>query len=488
VKKFLLSGLLVFFPFTIFAADEGFDSSETGEGFSSVSGVSIGGELGTEFLVYAGGGFESYEKIKAAELGDLFSGKLNFAVSGANADGVINLKLAPVFDGSGSPITFDEAYTRAYIGSLDIEGGLRKLTWGRADSMGPLDVINPLDYSDLSSITDQMDRKIARPLIRVSYWFDSFSKLEGVFVPWFQGNRYALTGRWASSQIKEMPSTVRAALAPALAGLPPALAGNLQSETDALLSQESIEALYADDAALRALEYAQAGLRFTATIGSADIGIQYFYGNLPRPAVDLSGVEAFLANPGGVISGGTVNAAALEGLKPVLRYNRYHQIGLDYAQVLGGFNIRAEAAANITGDLSGDDGAVYNPFLAWSLGFDRDLLWEINMNLQGVGTVRLLDDKVGGNIFTDTEAGTKMSSTRITLALSKKFFKDELELKATGLWGIEDMDFYILPALIWTKEDIALEISGGVFGGDGEGELGQYRSSSFGKVLLTYTF
>jgi hypothetical protein len=47
------------------------------------------------------------------------------------------------------PAVFDEAYVRVYFGIFDIEAGFRKLTWGKADGFGPLDVINPLDTSEL---------------------------------------------------------------------------------------------------------------------------------------------------------------------------------------------------------------------------------------------------------------------------------------------------------------------------------------------------
>jgi hypothetical protein len=220
------------------------------------------------------------------------------------------------------------------------------------------------------------------------------------------------------------------------------------------------------------LEYAQGGLRFTTTVGSSDVGIQYFYGNLPRPAITITGGDRFLQDP--------------YGIRPDIRYNRYHQIGADYAQVLAGFNLRAELAAHITSDLSGDDGQVYNPALAWSLGFDRDLFWGINLNTQATESIRLLS--VAEDPALDTEAGTERTSTRIILILSRKFLRDELELKATGIWGIEDKDFYLLPALIWTKEAVELELSGGIFGGDAQGELGQYRKNGFVKVALTYSF
>ncbi|MDR2070895.1 MAG: hypothetical protein LBP81_05720, partial [Treponema sp.] len=154
----------------------------------------------------------------------------------------------------------------------------------------------------------------------------------------------------------------------------------------------------------------------------------------------------------------------------------------------GGFNLRGEFAANITEDLKGDDGMVYNPFLAWSLGFDRDVFWGINVNLQVNESIRLLNNKVRSDILKDIEGGADLTDTRLTLVLSKKFFRDELELRATGIWGIEDMDCYILPALIWTRGDAGVELSGGIFAGNQDGELGQYRDNGFVKTVLTYSF
>ncbi|MDR2068720.1 MAG: hypothetical protein LBP71_02500 [Spirochaetaceae bacterium] len=393
---------------------------------SLVSGIRIGGEIGAELVGYVHdfkpqGGFYT-------TLGNIFSGKLNFSASGSNADGVINLNLRPVFDGTASPLEIDEAYVRAYFGSFSIEGGLRKLTWGKADSLGPLDVVNPLDYRDLTDMTDIQSRKIARPLVRLSYGFGNFSALEAVFVPWFEGHRFDTTGRWTPSRVNELPF-------------------NFSS------------------ADTTSLEYAQGGLRFSTTWGSSDLGFQYYYGRLPQPAV-------YVSFPGIVR----------------IAYNSYHQIGMDYARVLGGFNLRAEFAAHITQDLSGEDGGIYNPFLAWSLGFDRDLIGGINLNLQVNETIRLLHDRVTGNRALDTEAGKNLTVTRMTGILSKKFFRDELELRTAVIWGLEDRDVYVLPGIFWTRGEVILEFSGGIFAGDRRGELGQYRDNSFVKLGLTYTF
>lgn len=478
-------GLWLFIPLWSLAAQEdgdfgfGFGEDESGS-IETASGpqVQISGEVAAELLGF-GDDFSSEERFKKASLGDIFSGKLKFSASAFNADGVINLKLSPALDGS-SPVSIDEGYLRAYWGRLDLEGGLRKLTWGKADSFGPLDVLNPLDYSDLSAMTDLLGMKIARPMIHLSYSLGAFSKLEGIFIPNFAGHRFAQDGRWAPAQVTGYTDRIASSIADILAGipqLPPTIQAGVHTD---LQDPEGIQKYYADmDMSslyplTTGLEYAQGGLRFTTTVGSSDLGLQYFYGNLFRPAVTVTGIDRFLQDP--------------YGIQPDIRYNRYHQIGADYAQVIAGFNLRAELAANITGDLSGDDGQVYNPSIAWSLGFDRDVVWGVNLNLQAIETIRLLHDKVASDPAEDTEAGTNLTGTRITGILSKKFFRDELELKVTGIWGIEDKDFYILPGLTWTKGDLEAELSGGIFGGDEQGELGQYRKNGFVKVGLTYSF
>jgi len=157
-------------------------------------------------------------------------------------------------------------------------------------------------------------------------------------------------------------------------------------------------------------------------------------------------------------------------------------------QVLFGFNVRAELAANITGDLSGDDGSVYNPALLWSLGFDRDLVWGINLNFQCNESIRLMHDKIADNPLLDMEAGVDMTSTQIIAALSKKFLRDELEARAAILYEVEDADFLLIPSLVWTRDAVSLELSGGFFGGGEDGQFGQYSGNNFLKVALTYSF
>jgi hypothetical protein len=88
----------------------------------------------------------------------------------------------------------------------------------------------------------------------------------------------------------------------------------------------------------------------------------------------------------------------------------------------------------------------------------------------------------------DIEGGSPLTSTRLTATVTNRFFRDQLEIRAAVVWGIEDNDCAILPALIWTKDDLRVALSGGFFMGDKEGQLGQYKDNNFIKVSLTYMF
>jgi hypothetical protein len=415
--------------------DTGAEAEDSGS--PMIPTILVGGEAGAVLRGFVNDFSKGADSVR---LGDVFSGSLKISAETFFASGLVNLKLRPPLPSAApvTPVTLDEAYASLYLGDFTLEGGLRKLTWGKADSMGPLDIINPLDYSDLTILVDvlhdNMAQKIARPLVHASLNIGLFSKLEGVFVPQFEPSRFDETGRWAPAHLSD------------LRGLPP---GNvIRPDTTTF-------------------DYAQGGLRFTTTIGSVDMGLQYYYGRLPAPALSIT-----------------------PGLPPMVTfgYNPYHQVGIDWAQVIAGFNLRAEAAANLTGDAAGDDGAVYNPSFAWSLGFDYDLGGGLNLNLQAVESITLGHNKIGNNPQLDIEAKSNPTSTRITVKLLKRFFQDRLELTAAALWGIEDRDCLIMPAIAWVQEDITLELAGGFFVGDRAGPFGQYRDNSFIQARMRYTF
>jgi len=482
LKKFALIIVCIFFIGQAWAQDFGFgfgfgDDVEGGS-YGAASGgglsVSISGDVSAAVIVYIDEAAKGAENINTRDM-FMFSGKLNFLAQSSFAEGVINLKLVPAL----VPVSIDEAYIRAFFGDLEFTAGLRKLAWGKADQLGPLDIINMPDASkmfiEMADNTNLMGVKIANPLIHGALRFGQYSKIEVAFLPSFEIVSMAVSSLFGGSN--EFLSLVSGPVSDRwIPAQMKQLLNMYPKKDDGTINYEGI--LVPIDTSW--LNYAQVGLRYTTTIGSADIGAQYFYGRMFQPAMKVEyDPSSFPAYPNLIID-------SIE-----LIFNKYHHIGLDYAQVLAGFNIRAEVAANITEDLKGDDPYIYNPSIGWSFGFDRDLFLGVNLNLQGNGTVRLFHDKVGSdpvNGSFDNEAGTSMTATRITSMFSRKFLRDELELRAAVVWGIEDKDLAVIPALIWTKDDLRVALSGSFFTGDSKGQLGQYKDNNFLKVSVAYVF
>jgi hypothetical protein len=513
-RKFFL--FLIFFAFVLavngFGQEFGFgfgdyDSEEDAapaSGSSSRLGsnlgfsIKMGGEIALEVTPYVHD-FKEKEDGQQISFWDMASGALNFTLSSSNVEAytAFNLSYDSIKDlwegdlgnASYTPLIIDEAFLRAYIGPVSVEAGFRKLAWGKADSLGPLDVTNPLDYSDLRNISDINSIKIARPMLHLTWNTGDFSKLEAVFIPNFAGHRFAQEGRWVASQFSNMPALVATGILDRLIERYPTAAGLISSmETQIVSGFYGFPIPFHDTSTLN---YFQTGLRYTTTIGPVDIGGQYFYGNLFLPDFTIAGVDNFVDD---LVVGNypTPPTPPYYGnpslLSPQIKYNRYHQIGLDYAQVVFGFNLRAEFAVNLTEDLAGDDGSVRNPFIGWSFGFDRDLFWGIYANVQINETIRLLNSKVGSNPVFDCEAGTDVTSTRLTMQLSKKFLRDTLESKVSLIWDIENSGCYVIPAVAWTEGGLSAEISAGIFAGKEKGELGQYWENSFIRVGLKYSF
>jgi len=481
---------LMFIPVLCFGQGFGFED-DAGEQGGATLPFNIRGKIEAGPTMFIND-FKGGDGAEPVLVSDIIKANTGFEINGKNAQAFLgfNLSYASFSEFKDNdfslylPRLIDEAWLKGYFGKFTVQAGIIKLRWGRMYTPGPLDVVNPLDYSNLTNLTESRDMKIARPLIHASFGFGEFSSVEAVFLPSFAPHRFAQNGRWVPSEYSKITDGVlnlfkaNPALAPLLPFIPD-ITDRISSNVTAFPQTSSID-------------YFQTGMRFNTVIGSSDLGFQYFYGNYMRPSVifSLSSVNDFIVDLVGSINPGppptiTPNYSLI---KYNVEYSRYHQIGVDYSQVLLGFTVRAEFAAHITNDLSGSDGKVKNPFLAWAFGFDRDIFAEININVQLNENIRLLNDKVGNNPETDCEAGTNVTSTRLMLMISKNFFRDKLECKVVNIWDIESSGFAVIPSVAWILNDLRIEMTAGFFAGAANSELGQYRDNSFLKLKMIYSF
>ncbi|MCK9601166.1 MAG: hypothetical protein M0R06_19150, partial [Sphaerochaeta sp.] len=294
-------------------------------------------------------------------------------------------------------------------------------------------------------------------------------KLEAVYVPFFQGDYLPLEGIWAPKAFTAMRAKIRedfrSSAYTTLTGggiTDPAAAIIAAAQADALMEQLL---LYPDT---KSLEWGQGGLRYTDSFKGVDVGMQYYTGFLRTPVIN------------------TDFAVLVATHAPVLSYNRYHQIGVDSAFVLGPYNLRAEAAWHQTYDTKGTDPLIYNPFASMVLGVDRNF-GAVSLNLQTLGTwITNLDQatNVGDVESTAHElSGTVMGQLGYTMKNGK------MEATLAGAAEIPDLNWMLVPGFTITPvDDVTFSFNGYFFGGDSNGQFGQYHDRNFLEFKAAYAF
>jgi hypothetical protein len=514
----LLAALLAAAPFLapgVEAQDFGFGDfggdgangteSDGGFSFGDFSGgsggigltVDIAGEVGltltSKFKDYRDGMDENDNPLSLVRQPGALHANLDFNTSSSLGDAVVKLRLNPAgFATADDVAALDEAYLRVFFGSFELEAGRRRLNWGKADAGGPLNVINTSGTSGTGSDSGNSSgndmgslaiASAANTLLHGSYRFGQ-SKVEAVFVPVYE----------PSSQIAAALSG--GGMGGMTGGLSILTAGITTGITDTYLKTYADQALAAKmtpDTAT--LEYFQTGVRFSTILGPMDLGAQYYYGRKALPAIDLDAVSA--AGAAAALAAATTTAAvdaAVGGISSPLVYNPYHQIGVDAAWGMLGCNFRAELAANITADFDGDDPAVYNPNLAWHLGFDREIFWDMTLIAMANETITLLHDKIDSAAHPmDADylmgTGNNLSSTSLIALVSKSFFDGDLGVTLAGMATIEKFSFAVMPSVTWKQGNFSISLGAGFFGGDDDSQFGQAGGSQdFVSVAFTYTF
>ena len=431
----------------------------------------------------------------------------------------------------------DELTLEAYLGNFVVQAGKMKVVWGKGDKLHVIDNFNANDYKDFL-MPDYIDRRISEPMVRVLYNapndvgpFTS-NRFELVWTPFMTADRYASSGRWVPTQVKELKNKLtgiatdsigttvskleenRTKLAVAQIGYKNAenayktatdetekakyatqmqaygnAAQTAQDELSTLnktyLSQLSNSSSLADDLYpdLYQLKYMQAGARFTTTTGSWDWGISYYFGRDKRASFDYKKMNSYVPK--------YLEGNASEDDK-FIDYDFLQVFGLEAAKTFGAYNFRAEAAYNLTQDVAGDDPAVHNNSVAWVFGFDRDLpINELNINLQTQGKYILNHDEINTTEYADTEWNTYETDNKLVLNISDNLAHGKVKPEVSAIYGFEHFDLIIMPKVTWYVLD-GLEFSAsGMYMQSfikSRSEFGDWHNNSFVQIAAKYTF
>lgn len=410
----------------------------------------------------------------------------------------------------------DEVYARSYLGNWVLEAGKMKMVWGKGDKLHVLDNFNANDYTDFI-FPDYLERRIGEPMVSVSYNVpsDSSLRIQAVFTPMMTADRFASSGLWVPYSLTSLTETVTSQVQTQLgtykatndvatsafvstrtayetakaayeaspsattltayqnagAAYQTAVAAYQTASSNYLTYLSAASSLASDSSSLypdtNTIEYAQAGLRITGTVGSTDLGASYYYGHYKQPTIHKYNL----------VYG---DYSALSNID-LLSYDRLQVFGLEAARVFWVFNTRAEFAYNLTDDVDGDDPDVKNNSLAWVAGFDINLpIHNMNLNVQETGTYVLKNGDIKNALDADYNSDDKYCHNKLVINLSDNFLYEKLKVECTGIWGIENKEFVIQPKVEYNiHEGFYLTLNGGyVYSNNENGEFYNFTADN----------
>lgn len=491
-----------------FGSDFGGDFGDSASSSSfAATALSVNGEAQVNFRAYVDDEGTSGLPIDEWNTWVDPKGKLglNYSNDSVSADVKFALSKDIITDYKADII--DELTLEAYLGNFVIQAGKMKVVWGKGDKLHVIDNFNANDYKDFL-IPDYIDRRISEPMVRVLYNapndagpFTS-NRFEFVWTPFMTADRYAASGRWVPTKVKELKNNLTKIATTSISNTVKELENTrlsiinnpsqenqekLNQLNTTYLSQLSNSSSLADDLYpdLYQLKYMQAGARFTTTTGSWDWGLSYYFGRDKRASFDFKNDYKKMK---------TYVQKYLEGTAEeddkFIDYDFLQVFGIEAAKTFGAYNFRAEAAYNLTKDVAGDDPKVHNNSVAWVFGFDRDLpVSELNFNLQTQGKFVLNHDEIKDS--GDTESGTYKTDNKLVLNISDNLAHGKLKPEVSAIYGFEHFDLIIMPKVTWYVSD-GLEFSAsGMYMQsfiESRSEFGNWHNNSFVQIAAKYTF
>ncbi len=474
----------------IFAQDFGFND-DTESAAETKSALEFGGSGGVSARAWFNttdgyGSFSDFGSRTKMEYFPFFN--LNAAYSGERADFEAKLKFNKNSLGDYKWDMLDELTARLYAGDWIIEGGKMRVVWGKGDKLHVIDNFNANDYTDFV-IPDYIDRRIAEPMFRVIYNspLSVNLRIEGIVTPVMTVDRFAKSGEWTPYKLTKISGLVRDTLGYNLgkklgaikAAATPADTEKTIKKYTAYLSyvngiNSNPESLYPDTTAL---EYAQAGLRATATFGPVDMGVSYYYGHNKQLSFDMRKyLHSYIAESRDL---------------PEFSYDRLQVFGIEAAASVWRFNLRAEGAYNMTDDFAGDKPWVHNNSIAWLFGFDIDIpVSNLNVNVQECGKHVLKSNAIGSfsgyakELDVDYDSDALYVSDKLVINVSDKYLNDKLTAECSCIIGIENKEVAVLPKVSWNVYGgFSLILSGAyIHADDKDGEFYNFTAYESGGV------
>lgn len=174
-----------------------------------------------------------------------------------------------------------------------------------------------------------------------------------------------------------------------------------------------------------------------------------------------------------------------------LRHTRIHVVGADFARTVGRYGVRGEVAYTHTQNASGADPFIKKPFVFAVLGADRDLVEDLNVNLQVYQRTivnyrdpfAIADPVVRFASVQNATFNQQLDQYQFGLTgrIKASWWHQTLESELLGVWNANRGDVFVRPSLAYAFTDVWKGFVGwDVFTGQ--------RNSFFGRLQPTSAF
>lgn len=392
----------------------------------------LGGELKSDFGVFFDDGLFS---TASTQLDLKLGGEVG---SGFFPDATFNAVVRGKYDAITNTTMFSvrEAYATAYLGNFDLSVGNQKVFWGSVDGFNPVDQINPRDLSN--PFVDPEEQKTPIPMLRVVYNSSFDLKLDAIVVPVYVAS--TLPGaRWqpAPAAMTLPPGVQIVGKNPIINNQPEAKLGNIQYGIRASYNLDLLE--------------------------GADVSASYFHGIRTTPTASAKLIP-------------TANRGQFK-VQPILNYDIYDLVGLDFSVALPATVIRGEFAYTITGDPDGTIPTIQNHSFAAVLGSEYTFAGDIMT--------------VGQIMFNYTAADKgKDASTRISSLLTASYNIDNyFNVKAVWIQNFSDSSGALRPSVSYKFADGVSASADVVFlYGSDSSQFGSLSKNSSLNLSFDYSF
>ena len=322
----------------------------------------------------------------------------------------------------------DDLVRRAYLSlrldAFDIDVGKKFVRWGKVDFFSPLDVVNHVNVAGVLALGDLLEGPLADPLLHLTAYPSDDLIVELVYVPFLAPNVVA---------VEELDLDFRLGVL----------------DVDVELQNPEL-------APFSEFAHSIHGAVSYSTF-LADLQVTYSYFRDQLPDLDLSGLEER-----------TGGRHEIEGIvKPA--YERAHNFGLGLSLGLGGWVISADVGGKFhERNPYGRRIDIRNPEIRSVLQVDRGFGVGEQQFFATAGVIHrlvLFDESVWKSDyseFLETYVGGladrsllqhEPSTWYVLSRLQTSFLREQLNVEATGAWGISEAALYLAPRVSYALTD-----------------------------------